>query len=440
VRCLIILLLLCARLSAATLYCSPAGGGSGANFSNLATLPTTTGFTRGNVYVIVEGSYGSKTLSTAASGTTTITIRKASALDSAVTGYASSLHDGQATFGTITVSTQYWIIDGQTRTETNRMEAPDGYGIRADSLTGLDEPSVDAGTASNSQFSYLDIGGAWDEDGTPTSVDTDGSALRFVYCHHHLTFTRCIFHNKGTGNSAMAMMHGTEDITFDHCDFYFGWGKATVATPNVGQQRHVTKFCRFWNAAQSDPSPDAEGPGITTELGTYTHTEATADHLVYGCVFYGTASGGRNAVVWYGNNFDPLTATGCRVFNNTFVGFPESPVFAHIYLAGSDNEARNNLFWDITGSMEVTSNTASNNVDAVSDPFVDYANRDFRLSAATTSGANTGSPYDVDPLGNTRGADGTWDVGAYEYDAGGGGPGETTIGTLNATTITLTPP
>jgi hypothetical protein len=404
----------------ATLYCGPAatGGGTGADFSNLLALPDTTGFVRGNVYIVVDGSYGSKTLSTANSGSSTITIRKASAAHSAVAGFSSTLHDGQATFGDIFVASQYWIIDGVTRTETNAMEAPDGYGIRATTITGTDA-FVDGDTASNSQFSYLDVGGTW---ATTISESNPNHAIRFVYVHHHLTFSRCCFHNAGVGNGAMGMMHGTADITFDHCDFYIGWGKATIATPNVGQQRHITRYCRFWNAAQVDTTPGAEGPGITTELGTYSHTTTTTGHIVHGCVFYGTASGGRNAVVWYGNNFDPLAATDCKVFNNTFVGFPESPVFGHVYLLGSGNEARNNLFYDITGAAEVTAEAVSNNVTATVDPFVDYAGLDFRItesSEARNAGTALGSPYDVDPLGVTR--DG-WDVGAFEFDGGGGAP------------------
>lgn len=398
-------------------YVTQTGRGllNGSDWNN--SMPWPASFTRGLTYYIADGNYGSPTLSTPTSGTQPITIKKATAADHGTeTGWVATDGDGVATFGTITVATQYWIINGATRTETTVMEAPAGYGIRCTSLAGNDA-FVDGDTASNSQFSYMDIGGTWS---TTIDCSAPNSALRFVYVHHHLTFTRCIFHNAGVGNGAMCMMHGTADITFDHCDFYIGWGKATVATPNVGQQRHTTKFCRFWNAAQVDTCPGAEGAGITTELGTYSHTSTTDGHLVYGCVFYGTASGGRNAVVWYGNNFDPLTATNCKAFNNTFVGFPESPVFAHIYLLGSGNEARNNLFWDVAGAMEVTANAASNNVDATVNPFVagGYPTTlDFRISStsqARNAGTDVGAPYNVDPLGTTRTA-GSWDAGAYEY-------------------------
>ena len=412
----------------ATLYCGPSntGNGSGSNFSNLLALPNTTGFTRGNTYIIVDGSYGSKTLSTATSGSTTITIKKASAADSAVTGYNANLHDGEATFGSISVASKYWVINGVTRTETALMGAPAGYGIRASSLSGTDA-FVDADTASNSQFSYMDIGGTYDAGNTPVCSQTDSSAIRFVYVHHDIVFSRCIFHNRGSNNSAIAMMHGSSGITWDHCDFYHGWGKATIAAPNAGCQTWTVRYCRFWNSSRLDSFCGSDGGGITCEVGAYGNDLNPNGIIVHGCTFYGTASGGRNAVLDFaGSGFSNSVATNCKVFNNTFVGFPESPVLSHIYFyGGSGNEARNNLFWDVAGSMAITVNTASNNVDATVNPFVDYANRDFRItsgSQARNVGYNVGSPYNTDPLGVTRGADGTWDVGAYEYSAGGATP------------------
>jgi hypothetical protein len=40
------------------------------------------------------------------------------------------------------------------------------------------------------------------------------------------------------------------------------------------------------------------------------------------------------------------------------------------------------------------------------------------LAAPTTAGSPLASPYNTDLLGKTRGADGTWDRGAFEFDAG----------------------
>jgi hypothetical protein len=404
-----------------TFYCGPSATGTyqdGRDFDNLLALPNTTGFGRGNTYVLVDGSYGSRTLSTVASGDTQITIRKAYDGDSGVSGYSGSLHDGQAIFTSIIDHTPYWIVNGITRTETTRIEAPAGYGIR---ITGsIEANSGNGNNASYSEFSYLDIGGTWSEAGWSSAVCImDSEALRLVYNQNNITFTRCVFHNSGH-NGALAMVHGSSYITWDRCDFYFGWGKATLASPNVNCSYWTVKYCRFWNASQYDQCADIEGAGLTCEIGSYADDLTPTGHEMYGNIFYHTGSdSGRNAsIAFAGMGFVNTNAYNCKVYNNTFV-IPESCSSALINLyGGSGNIVRNNLFYNC-GSTSIVANTSSNNATAGSDPFVDYANRDFRLSGPTTGGYSLSSPYDVDPAGVTRGVDGTWDLGAYEYGGGG---------------------
>ena len=431
----VVIILITGSAWGATLYCGPSstGNGSGSNFSNLMALPNTTGFTRGNTYVIIEGSYGSKNLQTATSGSSTITIKKASADDSGVTGYSTSLYDAQAIFSSIDISTQYWIINGMTRTETTRMEAPAGYGIR---VTGtLYSNTISGQNASNSQFSYLDIGGPWSSAGYSSTVCTyDNAGLYFVYSQSNITFTRCVIHNSGHGG-ALAMMHGSSGVTFDHCDFYHGWGKATIAAPNVGITNLTVKYSRFWNSSQRDECPGEVGAGISCEVGAYGYDLNPSGNIFYGNIFYGTASGGRNASLMFGGSgFTGSQAYNSLAYNNTFAGFPEDSVLGEIYFyQGSGNVARNNLFYSIPGTPTISANTQSNNVEVESNPFVDYANLDFRLSAPTTGGYALSSPYNQDPSGITRGSDGTWDLGAYEYTGGGGGD-------VTAPAVTITSP
>ena len=104
-----------------------------------------------------------------------------------------------------------------------------------------------------------------------------------------------------------------------------------------------------------------------------------------------------------------------KVYNNTFVDIPDASVFGEIILNGSSTEARNNLFYD-TGGTSITAATVSNTVTPGSDPFVSVAGDDFHLSGAQ-AGGTLSSPYNEDLDGVTRGADGTFDVGALEYEA-----------------------
>ena len=49
------------------------------------------------------------------------------------------------------------------------------------------------------------------------------------------------------------------------------------------------------------------------------------------------------------------------------------------------------------------------------DPFIDSTAYDFHLNAATDAGLSLTAPYNTDMSGSTRGGDGNWDRGAYEY-------------------------
>ena len=112
-------------------------------------------------------------------------------------------------------------------------------------------------------------------------------------------------------------------------------------------------------------------------------------------------------------------ADGTIVYNNTFVGFPESPTTGeHILLNGASTVARNNLAYDVNGTFSDNGDTSSDNIEAGSNPFTDYAGDDWTLSGATAVGTTLSSPYDVDRKGTTRGADGNWDLGAYEFVSG----------------------
>ena len=398
-------------------YCGPAttGSGSGADFNNLLALPDTTGFTRGDVYVCIEGIYGNRTLSTAASGSTTITIRAVDAAqDSGVAGYASSLHDGQVTLGQITLARPYFIIDGIRRTVTDSWTAPTGYGMR---IGGVGADSLNGDDADFCQIRYADIGPTYELAPSAGTIAGYGQVLRFVYDQSDITISRCAIHN-GTG---LCQGAGADNLIFEYCDIGPGWGKQALRGGNGSISSGWTiRYNRFYQSSQTDPNDGTSG--ITGEVCIWDWTGTGSGHAIYGNVFYNDISGGRNVCIlvggdgagWAGGGSD-----GTVAYNNTMAGMPEPGVFGMIDLNGSGTAARNNLFWDTAGTG-VGASTVSNNVDAGADPFTNYAARNFTLSGATAAGAALSAPYNSDRLGNVRGNDGTWDVGAYEYVAGGG--------------------
>lgn len=410
-------LLLALPVAAATYYCGPSstGSGTGADFNNRLALPVSGGGARGNTYVYIEGSYGGVTFSTANSGSTPVTWRKASSADSAVAGYASTLHDGIAAFGEINPTRQYFIWQGGARTESLGWSSP--VGRYQTSATGCSANSLNADDPDNSSFSDIYFGPTYNESPGSSTIAGYGQTLYFVYNHQNVTFTRChIF-----GWTRANYVNGSTGFTFDHCDFGPGWGKECIGMVDANVDSLTVKYCRFYNASQVDPNDGSSG--ITAEIGGFGSGTTYNNVKVYGCWFYSSVSGGRNSCIALGGLSKSGAASGCLVYNNTFV-LAESSYYSHIQLVGSGNSAYNNLSYQSGGGMSVTvsGGTTGNNIESASDPFVNSGSRNYRIISTTggtyprNAGSSTpGSSYNTDPDGSTRGADGTWDVGAYEY-------------------------
>ena len=103
------------------------------------------------------------------------------------------------------------------------------------------------------------------------------------------------------------------------------------------------------------------------------------------------------------------------VYNNAFVNY------GGFVLRTQKFDFRNNLFFNARGF-----DTGSNLIEE-NDPFIDQFSGDFRListSRAIDAGEALPEEYSVDPAGNVRGADGFWDIGAYEHVQDDPGVGE----------------
>ncbi|HEY2932801.1 MAG TPA: hypothetical protein VGK99_13740, partial [Acidobacteriota bacterium] len=64
---------------------------------------------------------------------------------------------------------------------------------------------------------------------------------------------------------------------------------------------------------------------------------------------------------------------------------------------------------------ESNSQLGSGNPFQTWNSLTDPADADFRLTAATRAGNVLSAPFTLDPNGTTRGTDGVWDRGAYEF-------------------------
>lgn len=411
-RFILFLALTALSVDAATFYCGPtsAGGNTGADFSNRIALPDTTGFNRGDTYVIIGSgtSYGNRTLSEATSTTVTVTIRKANAAqDSGVAGWDAAFESTQARFATITIKTRYWIVDGITRTFSNSWSPPTGVGIRADQLR---MNSGDGDDADFSIFRYIDAGSDYEVSPSDPTINGYDEAVYMVFNQSDITFSYCTFHN---ALPAIMQAAGAVRITVEYCWFGPGWGKEAIRGGNGNADDWIIRYNRFWNSTQTNPNDGSSG--ITGEIAFFGHDLLTyTDNAVYGNWFFNDKFGGRNGVVLFGGVGFNDTASGTLVYNNTFEGIADSAAFGMIYLSGSGNVARNNLFSDCA-STSISANTASDN-DTVGDIFVDNAAHDYRLSEETSPGFTLSAPYDTDPLGNARGSSGVWSVGAFQFN------------------------
>src|SRR5687768_5374451 len=110
-----VLLVATVQLANAQTFCVRAdasGTGSGADWNNaFRTLPAT--LVRGATYYVADGSYPGYTCDDRESGLVPITIKKAiGGQHGPDLGWQAAYGDGQATWGTITIMTDNWVIDG----------------------------------------------------------------------------------------------------------------------------------------------------------------------------------------------------------------------------------------------------------------------------------------------------------------------------------------
>jgi chitodextrinase len=395
-----------------TVYIRSGATGNGADWTNaLAALPAT--LTRGSTYYIADGSYPGYTVDDA--GTTVITIKKATVADHGTnTGWVSTYGDGQAIFsGTLAFSTSNVLVDGQTGGGLGNwtgLSAPFGFKVNAG--IGQEGILVTSGTGVTVRHievegDHGDIDGAFPNNDAVSfrSGPSSGFTLSYAYLHD---MGRTIFFSNvaATGvvieNTYTGMMESTAG---EHAETASIWGGSS----NWTFRNNLFAY--------------AEGTGGLMFEGN--------DFKVYGNVFYqlpGQTWEAGNGVI---GSWTVSTVTNLKVYNNTFVNIRNGVVFGALFTAPvTGNVASNNLFYGVSTGIKSSIATFDNNhyitssitgtgetgaTTGTTDPFVDYVNLDFRLKAATPSGASLASPYNVDALGNTRGTGGTWDKGAYEY-------------------------
>src|SRR5688572_23022829 len=381
------------------------GAGSGNNWTDAyPSLPSS--LVRGETYYIADGSYGGFNGTTLESGSTAITIKKATIADHGVsTGWSDAYGDGQAVFGSITIMTDNWVIDGAVGGGPGSWTTGHGFVINGEVGVNPSWNTVHAwssGHGDNVQILRCKIVGTANGSSGTDAVHADFVAnLRVAYCY-----------TVNTDNCPLHTFQITDPIIeYNYFDFF-----AAGEDPAVHGE--------IWSCDNQDGN--YIGATVRWNVFRWCHSTgglmfAGTDVTIYGNVFYREA-GYKAGKDWVGNHgliggwSNPNSQwRNIKVYNNTFVGINQSaprPLGSLGPSGGvSGNIAKNNLFYDSGAEGYGLFTTIGNNTWTSGNPFVTLSvlANDFAKLTSDTAAADSSVPaqYRTDWFGNvgtSRGA------------------------------------
>jgi hypothetical protein len=381
---------------------------------------------RGETIWVGDGDYTAPTISVPVSGTTYIYIKKATAsAHGTETGWNSTYGDGVANFTgrwVFSAGTGYLDIDGVVGSGMSGH----GFYMTPSSCAASMQLFYFVEPMNGLRFRHLEAehcGYSWDYNHDIFYFNDTFDDVLIEYCWLHNVARTCILTaGGGTTNLTVQYTWMTEVYGYDGYGIH---GEAMSINNSGTAANHVYRYNVFRNI---------EGTGIivikdSTQAGFKIYGNifyADADHILDGFVAGPEPSlsdfSSTNSTISEANGVGEATYN-VDCYNNTFVDLQGEAGFQ--FDQATSNDAINNLFVNC-GTPEfvgVTTNT-TNTTNGATSLFVDYANHDYRLSSAL-AGTSLESEYNKDMLDTTRGADGTWDRGAYEYDAGSTPPSAT---------------
>jgi hypothetical protein len=402
-------------------YCVHAGAtgaGNGLDWNNaFPSLPAT--LERGATYFIAAGTYASYRFDDAASGTNVITIKKATASDHKTdTGWVSTYGEGQAVWnGPLFFDTSHWVFDGQVRKESDWFDGA-SYGFKI--FHDNNEQQIRMGILGTA-VSQIQI--------RNTFLQARNSGLSAKVTGRRYGLDIDTFGGSGTS-------HG---LVVSKC--FFQYGNVPIFSRN--NEGMILEFSAF-DANESNAANHGEAMSAyyTNHRFIIRHNKFRAIH---GTAVIAFTTGGPEPVdgfeiygnvVWNCNlgdgvfGFDrqdwPFSNT--KIYNNTIADKAGGINNGIAIRSGSNNQVYNNLwvnceanFWNGAGANYSHNAYSWNWAETNAQPnvptsiFVNYADDDFRLAVPTVAGFPLEAVYKKDLLSNTRGGDGSWDRGAFEF-------------------------
>lgn len=452
-------------------FCVRAGApapGDGLTWSSaFPALPPA--LTRGATYYIADGDYGGYVFDDPEAGESYITIKKATAADHGTqSGWAAGYGDGVANFiktasdAVLVFQNSYYVIDGQKGGGPASWTS--GHGFKLSRTTQgtlvdfrgpdwwrpplpthitlahieLAQRGIDM-DAPNECGIYQSLQSSNPRNGDPG----EGSSFITVrYCYLHdfgyggfpiFTFesSNWLFeYNYVSRNSSSDAYHseGWQDFGSDHMTIRHNFWDSIQGTAIIALKRNYKQICTDWkiygNIFYYPPGYARSGVGMGVVGDARDDGQISdPDWRNYGCndvLFY------NNTVVrvpgWNSGIFLPV-GTGNRAYNNIWYDCKR-----YTADAGGDN-LPNTTFSEFGGNyaaidhdyniftFSLMSNQAraANELLGGGDIFVGSASGNLALNIPTAPGLPLPSPYDTDQSGALRGADGSWDRGAFEY-------------------------
>ena len=412
------------------------GNGSGSDWTNAYTsLPAT--LQRGATYYVASGSYAGRTFNTAVSGALLITIQGATAASHGTdigwsNSYSVSAQDGGSAArwtGMLTFTTSYWVFDGSVGSALDNTPANYGFsfgtGLSQALLIGTAGSSGGCGSAvSNLTFAHFygkattaDVEKEFEEGNTYGGVLSNITFSNFLIDGWQGLFMTKSGGCSSTPYTGWIVQYGVMLNGFSSSANHGEW-----INPNERAiSGLIVRYCIFRGSSGSAGMTGTIVANNSDNTGAQIYGNVFDSLVVGNGVISGTSEGNFNNAVVYNNTFinddvatgNPIggsgQGTGNIAYNNLFYNMNAS--------AGGGFTLDYNTYYSTTNSpTEVHKQTGSGN------PFVNLASYNYQLAAATQAGSTLSSPYNVDSTGATRGGDGTWDRGAYEFSSGGSTP------------------
>ncbi len=445
-------------------YSGATGSKNGSDWNNAFTdLPSS--LVRGATYYVATGSYGSHNFNDAQSGTNLIIVRKATATDHfTATGWQSSYGIGQAVFqAPFTFNTGYYTIDGQSRTTMGS-----GHGIHL--VNGGSQPiNVSVGStapsyAPNVTLRYIEIEGSYSHGNSPVDVGVlsdntqasghGGDNLYVGFCYIHnvgncpfllryangitLEYNYVRFNNYTTANhcEAISSAEGNNNFTVRYNYFEDLYGSAWIYTASGADwpQNTISNWWIYGNVFQISytnitDTANAIGPtdwGIVALISIACHGEFrfcnnTIVNLNNNSV--NTGGGQEFTGIFVGEGYT-TTADKFYVQNNLWINCNEVDALPQglSQVNGSYFAYITNLFWDHNTYISTTAVDPDPNKQVLTSNttnlLANWFSENDHLITNTAAGVTLVAPFNMDPDGNLRGADGNWDRGAYEFNSG----------------------